>query len=112
MNCRAAMTMRAYAERNSATRDGYGQLDPKGWATLATIPCYAWVRSGDTTHKERMSLDETRFSAIIPKGTDLTSDDRILSIKDRAGTELFPTMYIDAVLQRGAHLELRMRDHE
>lgn len=112
MPARTRMTMRAFAERNSATRDDYGQKNVPVWDALATIPCYAWVRRGDTYHDAGLSVDATRYWAIIPLGTDLTSDDRIEKIEDRAGTELFPTLYIDAVLQRRDHLELRMRDHE
>ena len=112
MSCRTRMTMRAYAQRNSATRDAGGHLNVPVWGTLATIPCYAWVRLANAFHKAELSADETRYRAIIPKSTDLTTDDRIETIKDRAGAELFPTLYIDAVLQRRDHLELRLRDHE
>jgi len=104
--------MRAFAQRNIATRDAGGHLNVPVWGTLATIPCYAWVRRGDTYHGAELSVDATRYWAMIPLGTDITSDDRIEKIKNRAGGNLFGVLYIDAVLRRHDHLELRMRDHE
>lgn len=112
MSARSRMTMRAFAQRNVATRDAGGHLNVPDWETLATIPCYACAKRGDTFHKAELSADETRYGAIIPLGTDLTADDRILKIEDRAGAELFGVLYIDAVLPRRDHLELRLRDHE
>ena len=106
------MTMRAFAQRNSATRDAGGHLNVPVWEMLATIPCYVWAKRGDTFHKGELSADETRYGAIVPLGTDITSEDRFEKVHDRASTELFPTMYIDAVLPRKDHLELKMRDHE
>jgi len=49
---------------------------------------------------------------LVSLATDVTSDDRVLKVENRAGTELFPTMYIDNVLRRPDHFELKLRDHE
>ena len=117
MSCRTRMTMRAFFQRNSAGADDYGQPAPQVWGAIPSAaapktPCWTWVRSGDTRHRPEVSQDSTEHRMIIPLGTDVTSDDRVEKVQDRAGTELFPTMYIDAVLRRRDHLELRLRDHE
>ena len=106
------MTMRAYFQRNSASANAYGHKSPQSWGTLSITPCYAWIVTGDTRHGEVVSADATRYRAIIPSGTAVTSDDRVQKIDDRAGGNLFGVLYIDAVLRRHDHLELRMRDHE
>ena len=114
MSCRTRLTMRAFIQRNStpANDDGYGQPSPAVWDDLSTAPCYAWVTTGDVKHGEEVSLDASRYRAILPAGTDVTSDDRLEKVEDRIGTEKFGVLYIDAILQRRDHLELRMRDHE
>ena len=113
MSCRTRLTMRAFIQRNTVTPDdGYGQPSPASWTALSTTACYAWVTTGDAKHNAEVSLDASRYRAILPAGTDVTSDDRLEKVEDRIGTEKFGVLYIDAILQRRDHLELRMRDHE
>ncbi len=104
--------MRAFFQRNSAGVDAYKQPEPAVWGALSTTPCWTWVKTGDTRHRPEVSQDSTEHRMMIPLGTDVTSDDRVEKVEDRSGTELFPTVYIDAVLRRRDHLELKLRDHE
>ena len=106
------MVMRAYIQRNSATANAYGHKSPASWTALSTTPAYVWVVTGDTRHGAELSADASRYRAIVPLGTDITSDDRAEKVTDRMAAELFGVLYIDAVLRRPDHLELRMRDHE
>lgn len=104
--------MRGFIQRNSASDDDYGQPEPAVWDALSTTPCWTWTVNGDTLHRPEVSQDSTGYRAIMPLGTDITSDDRMGKVEDRAGSQLFGVMYIDAVLRRKDHLEIRMRDHE
>lgn len=104
--------MSAFIQRNSASADSYGHKRASTWGALSTTPCYAFTVAGDTFHRPEVSADETRYRALIPLGTDVTSDDRVQKVEDRAAVQLFGVMYIDAVLRRRDHLLLKMRDHE
>ena len=109
--------MRAFLQRNSAGADAYGQPAPPVWGAIPSTaapktPCWTWVVMGDTRHRPEVSQDSTEHRMMAPLGTDVTSDDRVLRVENRAGSELFPTMYIDAVVRRPDHLQLKLRDHE
>ncbi len=112
MSCRAAMTYRGFIQRNTASDDVSGHPAPADFTALSTTPCYVWVMSGDTKHRPELSQDSSRYGGMFPSGTDVTSDDRLGKVQDRAGTQKFGVLYIDSVLERRDHLELRMRDHE
>jgi hypothetical protein len=114
MSARSGMTMRAFIQRHSGAKDKLGAkgFSAVNWPDLATIPCYAFVKSGDTVHTPGLSADLTRYRARVPLGTDITSDDRIAKIQDRNGAQLFGLSDIDAVFRRSNHIELRLRNHE
>lgn len=112
MGARSRMDMRLYAERNAATKDVLGHQGPPNWIGLGTFPARVWVVTGDTRHAEGLSVDASRYRAMVPLGTDITSVDRAVKVTNRRAVDLFGTLYIDAVLPRPDHLELRMRDHE
>jgi len=117
VSCRTRLTMRAYLQRNSAGADAYGQPAPAVWGAIpsAAAPktaCWCSARSGDTRNSPEVSQDSTEHRMLVSLATDVTSDDRVLKVENRAGTELFPTMYIDNVLRRPDHFELKLRDHE
>ena len=71
------------------------------------------IEKEDTRHGDEMSQVSARYRAIVPSGTDITEADRIQKVENRADTpeELFGTMYIDAVIRRNNHFELRLRGH-
>lgn len=106
------MTMRLYLQRNSAAANAYGHPSPQSWGALSTTPGYVWVNQADTQHAPERSVAATRYTGIVPKGTDVTEDDRVQKVEDRAAAQLFGVMAIDAVVRRRDHLELRMRGHE
>ncbi len=112
MSCRSRMTHRAFIQRNGADKNIYGHKSPQGWAALSTTPCYAWTVTGDTKNAPEVSQDSTSYKAIMPLDTDITSDDRLEKVENRIEAELFGVLYIDAVLRRRDHFEIRMRDHE
>lgn len=107
------MQHRVYLQRNAASADAYGHKEPASWTALATVAGYVWVVREDTAHDLERTAVETRYRAIVPLDTDVTEKDRIEKVEDRAEspTQLFGTMYIDAVVRRRDHVELRMRGH-
>lgn len=106
------MTHRAFIQRNGAAKNKYGHRSPPDWQALSTTPCYWWAVTGDTKNAPEVSQDSTSSKAIMPLDTDITSDDRIEKVENRIGSELAGVLYIDAVLRRRDHFEIRMRDHE
>lgn len=112
MSCRSRMTMRAFIQRNSSSVDSWGHKRPGNFEPLSTTACYAWEPSADIRHQAEVSMESSRFHAMVPLGTDVTRKDRVEKVEDRAATELFGVMYIDAILRRRDHLLLKMRDHK
>lgn len=104
------MTMRATIERNGAAANDYGSPGPASWATLATVACYAWHLSGTDRFGAPIAFVGKRSRAIVPLGTDVTEADRIATIKDRAGTEIFGAMDIETVEIRRRHIELGLKE--
>lgn len=51
------------------------------------------------------------YRAIVPLETDVTESDRVEKVEDRAASELYGEMYVDAVIRRKDHIELRLRGH-
>jgi hypothetical protein len=111
MPSRQRMTMRAFLQRNSASADSYGHERPGSWGALSTTPCWAWVDREETSHGPNASLAAARYKAIVPLGTDVTESDRVEKVEERNTDQVFGLMYIDAVITRRDHIELRMRGH-
>ena len=111
MSARSNMRMRTIIQRDDASIDAYGQKGPPIWLSISTdVPCFAWHdRRRTSIRNEGITVLEGP-GMIVPKGTDVTEKDRILSVADREGTALFGIMEIDAVSRRKDHLELRLRD--
>ena len=107
------MTMRLYLQRNSASVDAFGHPSPPTWGALSTTPGYVWVNREDTLHTNELTAVSGRMEGMVPLGTDVTEQDRVEKVENRADTptELFGMMYIDAVIRRKNHTELRLRRH-
>jgi len=109
MSARQRMTMRVYLQRNSAAANDYGEPSPPSWAALSTAPGYVWVDTEDTRHEPGSTVVSGYYRGILPVTTDVTEKDRVLKVENRAASQLFGLMAIDAVIRRKDHLELRMR---
>lgn len=104
--------MRATVQRNAAIDDGYGQKGPPIWEVLATnVACYVWSRKRRNEIGDKMMSVVEEPGMVAPLSTDVTEDDRILTVTDRRGNQLFDTMYINSVARRKRHLELRLREY-
>jgi hypothetical protein len=112
------MKYRATFERNFSVLaarptdvDGFGQK-LEDWRELCTVSCHAWYgRSGGkhTTMGDTRTVTMDLPGMIVPKGTDVTAQDRVKTVTDKAGMELFGMMGIDAVLPRQTHVEVTLR---
>lgn len=106
------MTMRATLQRDGARQDEYGQPGPTSWETTAHVACWAWQGGGRRSQQVPRVVESDEPTMIVPKGTDVVSGDRVLEVYDRRGTVVFENpLYVDAVVRRLDHLEVRLREH-
>lgn len=109
---RSLMKYRVTIERDFAIdADGFGQKHGD-WRELCTVPCHAWAGSVGGKHTsagDARTVTTDMPGMIIPLHTDVTTEDRVQQILDRAGNSILPAMGIDAVLPRITHLEVRLR---
>ena len=110
MPARTRMIMRMYIERNAAAKNTYQHRSEPDWTAIATVPCYTWITGAGVRFSADMTKEKTDIRSIVPKGTDITEDDRVAKVTDRQGVELFGVMYLDAApLRRSDHFEVRLR---
>ena len=110
MPARSRMTMRASIQRDGASDNSLGSPGPSSWANLGDpVACYAWHGGSRRAFGTPIEIGTVRGSMIVPLGTDITKNDRVSTIVDRRGTEIFGAMDIDGVETRRAHLEVRLR---
>lgn len=112
MSARSQMKMRAFLTRDTETdRDKHGHPVKPNFQAYLTSPCWAWstrmeeaIDSGKTAVIERVKMT-------VPRGTDVTSDDRVSDIKDRLSVVQFSGPFvIDGEPQlRQGHLLLTLR---
>lgn len=115
---RSRMTMRVTFERNfsqlparNTDVDGFGQK-LSDWSELCTVPCWAWAGASggkSTTVGDARTITMDSPGMIVPLHTDVTTQDRVQAVFDKAGMALFGIMGIDAVKPRLTHIELTLR---
>lgn len=109
------MTHRCDIQRDSSAglgTDPYGNDPTPAWgAHLTDLPCRFWFEEGKTVIDGDKATELTIRMMIVPAGTDVTEDDRVLNVTDRLGASLADgPMRIDSVGHRQGHLVLRMVD--
>lgn len=109
MSARQRMTMRVFLQRNSASANAYGEPSPPSWGALSTTPGYVWVDTEDTRHDPALTVVSAHYRGIVPITTDVTEKDRVQKVENRAASQLFGILDIDAVIRRKDHIELRLR---
>ncbi len=111
MGSRSRMRHNIFFQRNSASIDAYGGQGSPIWDDLSITSGHVWAVKEDTIHGRTMSPVIGNYRAIVPLSTDVTENDRIEKVENRADspTVLFGKMDIDAVIRRKDHFELRMR---
>lgn len=109
MGARQRMTMRAVLQRNRAQKNPYGHTGGPDWRTLeSAMPCLAWETTAQTS-TGNIVIEAGTPMMIFPLSVEATIDDRIESVSDRIGNQLFGTMVIDAVMRRKDHFEARLK---
>ncbi len=112
---RLSMTNRVDVQRDanySGSADTWGNDSPANWqAHLTSLPCRFWFDGVQTVVDGIKSTEVTTRKLIVPAGTDITEDDRIVSVKNRLGVELADgPMRIDSVGHRSGHIVLTLVD--
>jgi hypothetical protein len=109
MSVRSTMTMRAVLQRDDAGKDPYGHKSPAMWRTIdSNLPCIVWESSNRKIYGP-LIVEAGYPMMIVPYNTDVTIDDRFETVMDRLGTELYANLYIESVIKRRDHKELRLK---
>lgn len=116
MSARSQMTQRALFQRDTSTgEDPYGRpTDPVWTVYLEDVPCKYWVRSdrelvATTTRVQNVEAVVQDARVIVPK-IEVTTEDRIESIKDRLGNAMLGGPWaIEGIEVRSTHYELVVR---
>ena len=106
------LTMRAAVERNQATgTDGWGNSEAPDFQPLATLPCFVWSKqSREIVDGEKTAMVED-IRAMFALGADITEDDEISTVTNRAGAEIIPgRLKVEGPVQRKhTHLEAALK---
>ena len=112
MSARGRMTLRATLQRDTAHADEYGQPGPTDWQTTAHVACLTWQGGGRRSQQPARTVEADEHTMLVPSGTDVVSGDRVLEVYDRVGAVVREDpLYVDAVVRRRDHLEVRLREH-
>lgn len=104
------LTHRGVTQRdaNAGSNDGWGNPNPPNWQThLSAQPCRTQAAAGHDTIEGTTTvvfIEDIRL--ILPLGTDITDQDRILSVTDRGITVQDGPLVIRAILTHQDHLEV------
>ena len=112
-NARSKMVMRAAVERDGASgTDSFGHPNAASWATsIAALACWVWTPSEREVIDGEKTATLGSHKMIVPRGTDITEDDRITAITDRrAATIIGNTMRILSVVDRSDHIALDIEE--
>lgn len=119
MSARGTMHMRAHVQRDANVGQGggtWGQDSPPVWQDhILALPCRFWfddtARNTQTVKDGDKDVVMSGRKLIVPEGTDIREDDRVVSIVDRLNRELADgPMRIDTVGRRKGHLILQLVD--
>lgn len=106
---RVGLKHRVTVQRNAGgTTDDWGNPSADAWADyLIDLPCRAWTNAAKEPVDDTTSVvTEDRRLSVAP-GADITETDRVRSVTDANGSEIFEgPMDIEGVLRYPDHLEL------
>lgn len=91
--------------------DAYGDAPTPSWTThIASLACFFYVGTGGAEQaRQRGTVVFEQLRMLVPKGTDITEQDRINGIVDRRGTSIYAgALNIESVTPAHSHLELRL----
>lgn len=111
MSARAAMTMRAYIQRNMASGTNALNLPAApDYQPFSTTPCYAWSKEDRRLNQNDKLIFVEDSQLIMPTGTDIRNDDQIQQITDRQGSVLFTGPFlIEGISPKRTHIVVAFR---
>lgn len=120
MSARSKMVMRAAIERMpTGSADQWGSKGPPRFQFVAQVPCYAWSKAKRDIQGDGKEAVIEDLRAMVPLGADVAENDRISSITNRLGAEVFAgPMAVEKIMRRnahgarGSHLELMLTRHK
>jgi hypothetical protein len=115
MTARSIMTNRCDIERDLSAGESEnpwgGDAQPQWTALHTDLPCRFWNDSVRTIMDSGKLVEITTRRMMVPAGTDVDEDCRVLSVRDRLGAELADgPMRIDGVMSRKGFVILIMVD--
>lgn len=107
----------AVLQRNEAVYDAGGARQRTNWQYLDTVPCRVWWDQVSSRSPNREWVSPARTAplaeggVLLPAGTDVTVDDRITEILDRAGNTIMSGDFeiVSVVNQDTQHIELSIK---
>jgi hypothetical protein len=110
------LTQTAVIQRNVAAADAFGADVPPDWQPHLTVACLLWwARSTGARSANRTYVSPARQAAVseggllMPLGTDVTEQDRIMQINTPPSEEpVAGLLEIVAVLNQWDHLEVEV----
>lgn len=111
------LIQQAVLERDVAQDDRYGGQNPPEWEELATVPCRLyWDKSTGARSANRTYVSVSREvpisegGMIIPSGTDVTEEDRVVRVLTSTGDLFVDGIFeIVAVINQFTHFELSVQ---
>lgn len=109
MGARSVMTQRAQIQDNRTTNDDHGHPGPPIWVTRAEeMPCRIF-NTGDRINYGTGIYTTNTLTMLVPLASEITIDNRVLSVIDRRGEELHGKMTIESIVRREDHLAVRLK---
>jgi len=106
------MTMRARVVRDIQTaEDAYGQKGPPLLAIVGVIPCRVWFSAAYLAIRNQSTVSARDLTMIVPLESDIQVNDKIDTVCDRRGNELFSNLKVEAPMRRKNHIECRLQSN-
>ena len=113
MTARTRMTMRADVERDVVGTERNRNNMPIVTNTRihTDLACYTWPSTERLITNDNRVLTLAVHQMIAPLDADLQELDRVLAVRNRRGSSLYPEMKITSVLRRETHKELTLEEY-
>lgn len=105
------MAHRCVVERDMAVgQDDWGDAPEPDWQVhLDDQPCFVWYERGLEVHDGRKTASIDNCRAIVPIGTDLANEDRLVRVNDRRGREVVSgPLRVESIGRRRDHLDVTL----
>ena len=112
MTARSRMTHRCDMERDVAgtERDRNNNPIVTNARIHTDLACYTWPSTERLITSDNRVLTLAVHQMIAPLDADLVELDRVLVVRDRRGTELYPEMKVTSVVRRETHKEITLEE--